>query len=57
MQKHLLSYEIKKGFSIEYYNTKKNSELKNQLCNIKLDEIDELNDLLTQVHQNKNKLK
>jgi len=56
MQKHLLSYETKKGFSIEDYNTKKNSELKYQLHNIKLDEIDELYDLLSQVHQNKKKL-
>ena len=56
MNKQLLSYEIKNGFSIEDYNTKKNSELKYQLHNIKLDEIDELYDLLSQVHQNKNKL-
>ena len=53
MKKLLLSYEIKKGFSIEDYNTKKNSELKYQLYNIKLDELD---DLLSQVHQNKKDL-
>ena len=53
MKKHLLSYEIKKGFSIEDYNTKKNSELKYQLHNIKLDELD---NLLSQVHQNKKDL-
>ena len=56
MRKHLLSYEIKNGFSIEDYNTKKNTELKYQLHNIKLDEIDELYDLLSQVLQNKKKL-
>ena len=56
MKKQLLSYEIKKGFSIEDYNTKKNTELKYQLHNIKLDEIDELYDLLSQVLQNKKKL-
>ena len=56
MQKQLLSYEIKKGFSIEDYNTKKNTELKYQLHNINLDEINELYDLLSQVLQNKKKL-
>ena len=56
MQKQFLSYEIKKGFSIEDYNTKKNTELKYQLHYIKLDEIDELYDLLSQVLQNKKKL-
>ena len=56
MKKNLLSYEIKNGFSIEDYNTKKNTELKYQLHNIKLNEIDELYDLLSQVLQNKKKL-